>query len=242
MQIMRKLATGSLILGMVGFPACSQAGPDTNLNQSDIEKIVHDYILEHPEIIEEALLKLDSDRDWKTIKDNKQAIYSNPLDVSIGPKNAPVTIVEFFDYNCGYCKRSTEWVLDTIKDNPKTVQVIFKELPILDSAGGTSKNAALAALAAHKQGKYLEMHKALMETSGLSDTRINETAKRVGVNVEQMRKDMKDPKLAAHLEDNIMVAREIRPLSGTPFFIINDDFMAGADQTRLEEMLDKAKG
>jgi len=118
--------------------------------------------------------------------------------------------------------------------------IIFKELPILDGRTKTSRNAAKAALAAHRQGKYLEMHTALMEASGLTPERIKSVAKDVGLNVKKLEKDMQDPELDVMLEDTLILANRIPALSGTPFFIINDMMIAGADTDRLQASLEAA--
>jgi len=128
----------------------------------------------------------------------------------------------------------------TIAAHPNDVRVIFKELPILDGRTKTSRNAAKAALAAHRQGKYLEMHTALMEASGLTPERIKSVAKDVGLNVKKLEKDMQDPELDVMLEDTLILANRIPALSGTPFFIINDMMIAGADTDRLQASLEAA--
>ena len=120
------------------------------------------------------------------------------------------------------------------------MRVIFKELPILDGRTRTSRNAAKAALAAHKQGKYLEMHTALMEASGLTPDRISAVALDTGLDVKRLEKDMLDPELDALLEDTLILANRIPALSGTPFFIINDMMIAGADTDRLQASLEAA--
>jgi len=117
---------------------------------------------------------------------------------------------------------------------------IDKELPILDGRTKTSRNAAKAALAAHKQGKYLEMHTALMEASGLTPDRIKVIAKDVGVDVAKLERDMNDPEIDALLEDTLILANRIPALTGTPFFIINDMMIAGADTDRLQASLEAA--
>ena len=169
-------ATKALLLGaaLLATPACSQASDVSTTDRAAIEKIVHEYIMENPEIIIEAQIAHEAKQDWNSINSAENAIYNDVRDVVIGPDNAKVTIVEFFDYNCSFCKRSTDWLVETIEKHPKDVRVIFKELPILDNRSRTSRMAAKAAIAAHRQGKYLEMHTALMEASGLSVQRVED--------------------------------------------------------------------
>ena len=217
--------------------ACAQAAP-SNLERAEIESIIKDYLMKNPELVQEALEELDRKVEREAIANVYASIDSR--DIVIGPKDAKVTIIEFFDYNCGFCKRSTDWVNETLKKHPNDVKVVFKELPILDGRTGTSRLAAKAALAAHKQGKYTEMHFALMEATGLSEEQIQKIAKKIGLNMAQFSKDRKEPELDEYLEDSLILANRIPALTGTPFFIINDEYMAGANIDRLQALLDEA--
>lgn len=237
---MKFLTTTAITIALLASAGCAQAQSSAPADRAQIEAVIKDYLMKNPEIIQEALDELDRKEEAAMMASVRDAIENDSRDVKIGPANAKVTIVEFFDYNCGYCKRSTEWVNKTIKAHPNDVQVIFKELPILDGRTKTSRPAAKAALAAHKQAKYLEMHTALMEASGLTPDRINEIAKKAGVNVKQLAKDMKDPELDLILEDTLLLANRIPSLTGTPFFIINDIMIAGADTDRLQASLEAA--
>ncbi|NNE58758.1 MAG: DsbA family protein [Hellea sp.] len=250
---MKALKPFFMAASLLVVPACSQAGPadqkadvpavkyDVELSDKDaIEQIIHDYLMENPEVVMDALVAYEAKQDWASVEAVRSAIYNDSRDVVIGPVDANVTIVEFFDYNCTYCKKTTDWLVNIIKEHPNDVRVIFKELPILDGRTQTSKNAARAALAAHKQGKYLDMHVALMNARGLSQSRIEEIAENEGLNVSKLIKDMEDSKINNLIQDNMVVGQKLRPLTGTPFFIIGDEFLSGANVTRLDEMLDKA--
>lgn len=225
---------------LVAVPACSQSAGVNTADKEAIENIIKDYILENPSIVMDALVQHEENQNWDSIKDVKSAIYSESRDAVIGPADAKVTIVEFFDYNCGYCKRTTDWVTKVLEKHPNDVRVIFKETPILDSRSRTSVNASKAALAAAKQGKYLEMHVALMNASSLSDDRIDNLAKEAGLDVKKLRDDMEDPAIAEHVDDTMTLVRKIRPFNGTPFFLFEDEYLAGASVERLDEMLEKA--
>lgn len=237
---MKYLTTTAIALSLLATAGCAQAQTTSTADRAQIEAVIKDYLMKNPEIVREALEELDRKEEAAMMASVRKSIEEDDRDVKIGPANAKVTIVEFFDYNCGYCKRSTDWVNATIKKHPNDVRVIFKELPILDGRTKTSRNAAKAALAAHKQGKYLEMHTALMNASGLTPDRINAVAKDAGVNVKKLEKDMKDPVLDEMLEDTLILANRIPALSGTPFFIINDMMIAGADTDRLQASLEAA--
>jgi len=224
---------------LVALPACSQSTVNVN-DKEAIGKVVHEYIMENPELVMDALVAHEENQNWDSINEVKSAIYDESRDVVMGPENAKVTIVEFFDYNCTYCKRTTDWVAKVMEEHPNDVRVIFKETPILDSRSRTSVNASKAALASARQGKYFEMHMALMNANRLTDDRIDELAEEAGVDVKKMREDMEDPKIGEHVENTITLIRKIRPFNGTPFFLFEDEFLAGASVERLDEMLDKA--
>ena len=237
---MKFLTTTAIALGLLYSAGCAQAQSSTTSDRAQIESVIKDYLMSNPEIIQEALDELDRKEEAAMMAAVRDSLENDARDVKIGPSNAKVTIVEFFDYNCGFCKRSTEWVNRTIEAHPNDVRVIFKELPILDGRTKTSRNAAKAALASHKQGKYLAMHTALMEASGLTPERIKEVAKEAGVNVKRLEKDMQNAEFDLLLEDTLILANRIPSLTGTPFFVINDMMIAGADTDRLQASLEAA--
>lgn len=228
-----------LATALIAVPACSQSNVDAT-DKKAIEKIVHEYIMENPGLVMDALVAHEKNQDWDSINDVKSAIYDEKRDVVMGPANAKVTIVEFFDYNCSYCKRTTDWVANVLKEHPNDVRVIFKETPILDSRTRTSVNASKAALAAARQGKYFEMHVALMNATRLTDEHIDDLAKENGLDVSRLRDDMEDPEISEHVENTITLIRKIRPFNGTPFFLFEDEYVAGASVERLDELLAQA--
>lgn len=237
---MKTIAVSALALSLLAFSGCAQATTSQGSpERAEIETIIHEYLMQNPELVRDALEELERREEAAIMQSVQDAVARETRDMTVGPKNAKVTIVEFFDYNCGYCKRSTEWLNDVIDKHPKDVRVVFKELPILDRSTKTSRNAAKAALAAGRQGKYREMHFALMKASGLTADRIDTIAKKVGVDVAKMRKDMTDPEMEKYLEDTFGLASTIPDLTGTPFFLINDQFFAGADTDTLQEILDE---
>jgi protein-disulfide isomerase len=239
------LATGAL--AMVALtPACAESKSATTLDRKEIETIVHEYIVEHPEVIEEAIYALNA-RDRaeaaKAAKDaiaaNHDELYNLDTDHFIGPADAPVTLVEFFDYRCGYCKRSMSFVQGLPEQYDNKVRVIFKEYPIF---GGISEDAALAALAAGKQGKYYDMHVALMSLKSndeLTQVKIDELAEGLGVNVKKMRADMKSTALKKQLDDMQRLGHTLN-LGGTPGFYIGETAIEGADQPGIEKAIKAA--
>jgi len=238
------LMTSIAAIGML-TASCAEAGPTTTMSKSEIEALVKDYLLENPEIIRDAIIKLQEKEAMQeqelyreSIVSARDALENDPRDASVGPEDAKVTIVEFFDYNCGFCKRATPWVEEAVEKYGDDIRIIFKELPILDDRTKTSRMAARAALAADKQGKYKEMHFALMQQKRLSGDIIRGVAEEVGLDMRRYEADMADPTIDQHINDTLQQANRLPALTGTPFFIVGDEFVSGADTARLEQLVE----
>jgi protein-disulfide isomerase len=163
---------------------------------------------------------------------------TDPRHFAIGPKDAKITIVEFFDYRCPYCKTTLDWVMNVVRTR-KDVRVVFKEYPVL---GPASLEASKAAIATIRQGKYLAFHQALMASKGdLNSKLIDETARRVGVDVARMRRDMNDPAITKLIDDNHDLGGQAR-VDGTPAFLVNGEWVRGADFDALDKLLNGAGG
>ena len=157
-------------------------------------------------------------------KDLVRELLEDPEAPAIGNINGDITVYEFFDYRCPYCKRVAEDVMKLVAEDPG-IRVVFKEFPIL---GEDSVTAARAALAAHKQGKYVAMHKILMEHRGdLALDNMAELAVRAGVDADLMIKDMASPDIAAHIQRNEALA-VLLSIRGTPGFLIGRFLVPGA--------------
>lgn len=238
---MKTFAATAIALALVAVSGCAQAeSKGRDMKRADVEKIIKEYLMENPEILREALIELDKKEDRAALAAVSDALFKDPRDVSIGPKDAKVTVVEFFDYNCGFCKTSADWLKGVMDKYPDDVRIVFKELPILDGRTKTSRNAAKAALAAARQGKYSTMHFSMMNERSLTEDRVFALAEKAGLNMDKLKKDMKDKELDRQLEDGLLLANRIPALTGTPFFVINDDFIAGADKSKLDTMLEAA--
>jgi protein-disulfide isomerase len=229
--------------------SCAQAGSTTDMSKTEIEELVRAYIMENPEIIRDAFIKLqekevaqEQELNRESIAAAKDALENDPRDMSVGPDDAKVTIVEFFDYNCGFCKRATPWVQNAVEKYGDDVRVVFKELPILDDRTKTSRLAARSALAAGRQGKYAEMHYALMDSKRLTGESIRETAKEIGLDMRKYEADLADASIDKHINDTLQLANRLPALTGTPFFIVGDQYVSGADTDRLERLVDAALG
>lgn len=228
-------------------PGCAEtAKPVFSKTQNEaIEKIVHDYLLAHPEVIVEAMHELDArekaqsaDKFDKALAKNRQQIYNDPGSFVAGNRVGDITIVEFFDYQCGYCKHAFGPLMQAL-ENDSRIRLVLKEFPIL---GPTSITASRAVMAAGRQGKYFEMHKALYENKGsLSDEKVIEIAHDLGLDIKKLAADMKSPEIGKIIDRNYALA-EALGIDGTPAFIIGDKLYPGAlDSERLEGILEEQR-
>lgn len=219
---------GVAALAGVSLYMTTQA-PD--LKKDEIETIVRAYILENPEILPEAIENLRVKQTRELVAAAGPALYDDDGSVRMGPENASVTIVEFYDYQCGFCRRALgdiERILATDKD----VNVLFRQLPVRDQQGETySFDSGIAALAAERQpsGDFLAFHKALYDSPArLTPERILALATQAGYDAEQMRKDMNDPLLNQAISLNRELAAMLG-LRGTPGYVIGDQIVPGAE-------------
>lgn len=207
----------------------------------EFEKLVHDYLLEHPEILRDMSNKLEANDKLAadtarntTLTTQAKEIFHNPIDAVVGNPKGDVTIVEFMDYNCGWCKKSvTEMQALVAKD--KNVRVVMKEFPIF---GEGSEYAARAALASVKQGKYWEFHQAMFASEGkITPEVVDQIAKEHGLDVVKMKVDMKAAEIDAAIKKNQTLAQALA-LTGTPGFIVDDKLIPGyTELANLQTML-----
>jgi len=238
---MRKMTATAITIALTAISSCTEAeSKGHDMKHTDVEQVIKENLVVRLQAQRKALIELDQKERKQAFAIVKEAIYNDPRDVSFGPKEAKVTIVEFFDYNCGFCKQSTGWLKGVIDKYPDDVRIVFKELPLLDGHTKTSRNAAKAALAAARQDKYLTMHYALMAERSLTKERILSLSKKADIDIEKLTKDMEDPDLNLQLEDGLLLATRIPYIQGTPFFIINDNFVSGGNIKTLDTLLEKA--
>ncbi len=243
MTALRRILAALAIVLAVSSPALAADAPAQKaLTQADVEKIVHDYIISNPETILTAVddyqKKSQRDNQDAALKKNKDAVYNDADAPTIGNPKGDVTIVEFMDYNCHYCKQSFPTVL-SLMNKDKNLRFIMKDFPIL---GPTSETAAKWALAAQKQKKYFEFHKAMMENKGpVNDETLEKAARAAGLDIAQMKKDAGSTDVMMQIEKNRNLAASLG-LSGTPAFIIGDQIAFGAyEQSDLEKMIADAR-
>lgn len=221
--------------------AQTPAGPD----REAVERIVRDYLLANPEIVAEALQTLrarqeaeEQARAEAAIAENREVIDRHPMSPVSGNAAGDVTVVEFFDYQCGYCRRALPTMVELL-DNDANVRVVWKEFPIL---GPVSEFAARASMAAERQGKYHDFHIRLMgEEDKLSVERVMEVAGLVGLDVAQLSRDMKDPAIQDYIQETRSLAQAIG-IRGTPSFVIDGTLVRGVvDSARMKELVAAAR-
>ncbi|WP_421791442.1 DsbA family protein [Hyphobacterium sp.] len=241
MKAFLSAAAGLFLLGTSS--AIAQDSTFSDAQREEIRGMIGDYILENPELIEEALIELQRRAQQReieammgAIRANADLIYSDERDPSFGPDDAPIVIVEFMDYKCGYCRIASQWVNEARETYGDQIRIVFKEYPIL---GPESREAARAAMAALRQGDeiYWRFHTAMVQSSGpLPSGRIENFARLAGVDIEQMQADMEDPEIEVYLEQTYALARAVGA-DGTPFFIINGQPVSGANRNALDQIL-----
>jgi protein-disulfide isomerase len=204
---------------------------------------VHAYLLAHPEVLlemQEAYVRKQTSAEANTVQSHvpalRKQIFDDPRDPSVGPKDAKVTVVEFFDYRCPHCKDAAPDVLNLIRTHPD-VRFVFKEMPIF---GPQSQAAAAAALAANQQGKYLPVYAGLMTDRAVDAQSVKQVLAQSGLNPAQVEAAAADPKIAAHIADVARLASSLG-ISGTPGFLVNDRYVAGADIPALTKAIDEQK-
>jgi protein-disulfide isomerase len=235
MPSFRLLAPALFALALCATPPAASAQSFSDIQRGDIEKIVRNYLLAHPEVLEEAMAELskrqaaaDAEKHEASVASNAKAIFDSPRGVSVGNKDGDVTLVEFFDYNCGYCKRAMTDMLDLMKADPK-LKVVLKEFPVL---GPGSVEAAQVAVAVRMQDpggkKYLDFHQKLLGSKGQADkARAMAAAKDAGADMAKLEKDLASPEVRATLEENFKLA-EAMGMNGTPSYVIGKQVVIGA--------------
>jgi protein-disulfide isomerase len=203
--------------------------------RSEIEAIIKDYLIKHPEALQEAIAELEkhqtaaeAEKVKSVIRDNHATLFSSPRQVTIGNPNGDVTLVEFFDYNCGYCKRALADMIDLMKADPK-LRIVLKEFPVLGQGSVEAAQVAVAVRMQDKDGKkYLEFHQRLLGNRGQIDkARAMATAKEVGLDIARLEKDLTSAEVKATLEESFKLAEPLG-LNGTPSYVIGGDVVVGA--------------
>jgi len=243
----RPLALAAALALSAAVPAAAQ---DFSAGQrSEIEKIIRDYLIKHPEVLQEAMAELekkqqlaDSEKARSAIKTHSDAIFNSPRQVTIGNPQGDVTFVEFFDYNCGYCKRALIDMVELMAKDPK-LKVVLKEFPVLGPSSVEAAQVGIAVRMQDKTGKkYLEFHQKLLTGRGQVDkAKALAAAKEIGLDMARIEKDLKSDEIGKTLEESMKLA-EALGLNGTPSYVIGNDVVIGAvGQAALSQKIQAAR-
>lgn len=247
----RSLAAFAAAAFLLFVPVQTMAQKDTSTltpqQKQEVQKLIGEYLRTNPQIILEAIEILRSKerqsqdtKSQKNIVNYQQQLYNDPTSPVGGNPKGDVTIVEFFDYRCSFCKRVFPLIMSLLKQD-KNVRYVFKELPILTPESEIAARAALAAWRLEKD-KYLGFHIKLMGSHGkLSEKRIMRMAESVGLDTAKIRQEMKSPAVEKALRNNFELARNLGA-TGTPAFVIGGQFVPGAvDLSTIKRLIADAR-
>jgi protein-disulfide isomerase len=251
MRIAMHAAFRTLLLSILVLWSLASAANAAEFNdgqRKEMESIIKDYLLANPELLKEMTQILDQKEKLAENEQRKGALVSNAeqifhdkTDFVAGNPSGKVTMVEFFDYNCGWCKKGFPEVISLL-DSDKDLRFVLKEFPIF---GEDSEYAARAAIAAIRQGKYWDLHLAMFKHEGkITKDSVDEIAAGIGLKMDQLKKDMEDPAIAEILVRNRNLAESLA-INGTPAFIIDDRLVPGyLPKTELASAINdvRAKG
>lgn len=204
--------------------------------RGEIERIVKEYLLSHPELLQDVMAELEkrqtvaeTEKHRTAIKEYTGEIFSSTRQVTLGNAQGDVTVVEFFDYNCGYCKRALSDMMELIKTDPQ-LKFVLKEFPVLGDGSVQAAHVAAAVRMQDKSGgkKYLEFHQKLLGGRGQADkTRALAIAKEAGFDLARIEKDMASEEVKAQIEESFKLA-EALGLNGTPSYVVGNEVVVGA--------------
>jgi protein-disulfide isomerase len=227
-------AAAALALALPGV-AQVRAEPFSDTQRTEIEGIIKDYLMQHPEVLTDVMAELDkrqqaadTEKHRTAVKENSATLFSSPHQVVIGNPSGNVTMVEFFDYNCGFCKRAMSDMLDLIK-NDGNLRFVLKEFPVLGEGSVEAAHVAVAARMQDKSGKkYLDFHQKLLGGRGPADkARALAAAKDAGFDMARIEKDMQSPEVKATIDENMKLA-EALGVNGTPSYVVGNEVVVGA--------------
>jgi len=233
----RRVAGGLAALALAAVPAvllaASPAAAFTDAEKKEIGAVIRDYLVQNPEVLQEAIAVLEqrqmvveSGQRTKAIGENKELLLNSPRGVVVGNPKGDVTLVEFFDYNCGYCKHALSDLQQLVKQDPN-LRVVLKEYPVL---GQPSVEAAQVAVAVRLAApdKYMAFHQALLGARGTADrAKALAVAKEVGVDPAAIQKFAASPELNATLDESMKIGTALS-LNGTPSYVVGDQAVIGA--------------
>lgn len=250
-KIWTALLFSSVLFGLIaaGLGQAQEQPSFSDAEKAEIEQVIRNYILENPEIIPQAVQILQQRERQRQqaeakaiISKRRESIENDGVSPVLGNPDSATTVVEFYDYQCAYCRWSySHAVAELIETKGENIRYVFKQFPVLDSPGDppVSRTAAKAALAAEKQGKFQAFHHAMMTREGSLDIqRIFRIAEQAGLNVDKLRADMDDPEIEQSIRQNLSLGRAIG-ITGTPAYIVGGELVPGAQD--YESLLGKVE-
>jgi protein-disulfide isomerase len=233
------VALSVVLVGAATLPVVAQDAAFSADQKKAIEKIIKDYLVTNPEVLMDAnaaleakMEKIQAEKIKVGLAENSKAIYRSEATPVAGKKDGDITVAEFFDYNCGFCKKSFADISKLIAADPK-VRVVFKELPILSKG---SEEAARVALAAGLQGKYWEVHSGLLDSKAqANEASALKIAEKAGLDMAKLKKDADGPEVKAELASARELAQKLG-INGTPHFLVGDKSIGGAPQDLLAQL------
>jgi protein-disulfide isomerase len=234
MSLARALSAACAALMLLAAAPVRAEEPAADAKQSEFERMLKEYLVAHPEAVQEALDTLvarkaaaKAEQRKATIKANGRELFSSPRQVTLGNDAGDVTLVEFFDYNCGYCKRALSDLLELMKNDPN-LKVVLKEYPIL---GPDSVEAARVAVAVRMQdagARYLGFHRKLLENRGHNDkARALAAAEEAGFDMAQVERDMASEEVTQSLDESTRLGKALA-INGTPGYVVGERVVIGA--------------
>jgi protein-disulfide isomerase len=218
-----------------GWFAHRQLGPASD--QAAVERIVRSYILEHPEILPEAMENLQRNQGRNQLAQVRQPVQQAFPGAVLGNPQGAVTLVEFTDFACGYCRKSVEDLAALTQANPD-LKIVIREMPVISPH---SAAAAKMALAAAEQGKYAQFHQAMFAAGQLDPAAIEGAARTAGLDLDRARKVASSAPVAAELEQNVALAQKLG-FGGTPSWVVGNELIPGAvGVERLSEAVKAAR-
>jgi len=235
MKLIPRLAISLAAAMLIVLPAAAPAQSFSPDQRREIENIVKDYLMAHPQLLQDVISELDkqqkdaaAEKARTTIKANNATLFNSPHEVVLGNPHGNVTMVEFFDYNCGYCKHALPDMMKLIQSDTN-LKFVLKEFPVLGEGSVEAAHVAVAARMQDPTGvKYIEFHQKLLGGRGAADKmRALAVAKEVGYDMGRLMKDMDSDEVKTTIAENLKLADTLG-IDGTPSYVVGDELVVGA--------------
>lgn len=223
--------------GMTALASAADAKTLSPAMRSEFEALIKDYLIRNPEVmldvqsaLEAKMEKITAEKTAAALKEHAKELFEMSSAPSAGNPKGDVTVVEFFDYNCGYCKKALPDVASLVQSD-KNVRVVLKEFPILSKG---SEEASKIAIAARMQGKYWDFHQAMLGLQGpANEASALKVAEKAGLDMTRLKKDMVSSEVKREIDETRSLAQKMG-INGTPHFLVGDKVIAGAPENLAE--------